>query len=980
MKTIKTLLSTAAILMTSWLSSCNSDINVGLPPGEEGERGHSAYQVWKNSVEEGIVAWPKNEVGVVDFFKFLKGADGKNGINGVDGVNGKSAYEVWKDYIATGDVAHPLYPNVKWNPSQNSLPDFWLFLTGASGQNGQTPIIGANGNWWIGGKDTGKPAKGEKGDMSQAPEVYIGANGNWIINGVDTRVPATGKDGRDGLDGVAPKLTIGANGNWHIDGIDTGKPSRGQAGANGANGIVSNVVVGANGNWWIDGVDTGKPSQGRDGRNTQVSISATGTWIIDGTDTGKPVQGANGTSPTVVIGANGNWYINGVDSNVPARGAKGDAGANGVVPTINIDPATGNWVIDGVLTNTRARAKDGITPAIGISTDGYWVIGGEKTRHFALGLDGKTPNLEVRDGFWYINGQRTSWPSKGDNARQATITISDATGNWVIDGNDTGMPARGPQGDTGAAGTAGPNGVNGQNGLSAYQLWKIEIAKGLTPNPHEDGLPWDPTKNSISDFWYFLRGKDGKDGAPGANGQDGRPGEVIEAGKYNVLAIYYNGANREYVTPVDGSVTYTVVDKLGNTVGAGVVVKGLPGLDPAKTYTTNASGQFTIERNDLPNTGLTNKGSATVIVGGVTETTATNTIVPAQVAVRLTAQYVFLRTLDNNTDLLRVVPAFHRVVVKYKLERNINGKWSEYPGTYPAPTYKAVLVLDPDQPVTSANIREDASTNISIENGLYSTANNYFGFIRPTVFTEVERNAAANPTQSDIKNIWGAYKAKHLHDGVSERYYSMRGLTNVYASDVLLEAAIHVPEIYPMPELKDLRYVVKTGESWLWGKICPANFMPYYTTMTKHVASGVVKYKSTKRPGSDLVNFANGHSKQVFLRVWGTSNLLGNTGVTFINRDMRYHRDTDGGVKFALLKAYPSNHFLTYVYFEDLKGEYTQGTNSGIQGQYYYPYRPNVLGEIKQVGSDYFWQDPYLSTISTQLPIQDVPDATWYAP
>lgn len=35
---------------------------------------------------------------------------------------------------------------------------------GKDGDDGQTPYVGSNGNWWIGGVDTGVKAKGEKGD------------------------------------------------------------------------------------------------------------------------------------------------------------------------------------------------------------------------------------------------------------------------------------------------------------------------------------------------------------------------------------------------------------------------------------------------------------------------------------------------------------------------------------------------------------------------------------------------------------------------------------------------------------------------------------------------------------------------------------------------------------------------------------------------------------------------------------------------
>lgn len=54
------------------------------------------------------------------------------------------------------------------------------------------PTIGPNGNWFIGGVDTGKPSQGE------TPE--IGASGNWFIGGTDTGLPSRG---------VTPDLQMG---------------------------------------------------------------------------------------------------------------------------------------------------------------------------------------------------------------------------------------------------------------------------------------------------------------------------------------------------------------------------------------------------------------------------------------------------------------------------------------------------------------------------------------------------------------------------------------------------------------------------------------------------------------------------------------------------------------------------------------------------------------------------------------------------
>lgn len=95
---------------------------------------------------------------------------------------------------------------------------------GKDGVNGITPTIGANGNWYLGTTDTGKPSRGEKGDT--------GASG------------APGKDGTNGspgADGVTPH--IGENGNWYIGSTDTGKPSRGEKGDKGDTGADGKTPV-----------------------------------------------------------------------------------------------------------------------------------------------------------------------------------------------------------------------------------------------------------------------------------------------------------------------------------------------------------------------------------------------------------------------------------------------------------------------------------------------------------------------------------------------------------------------------------------------------------------------------------------------------------------------------------------------------------------------------------------------------------------
>lgn len=64
-----------------------------------------------------------------------------------------------------------------------------------------------------------KGEKGDKGDDGLTP--YIGENGNWWIGTTDTGVKAEGKDGADGKDGTdGTNGTNGTNGKDGTDGID----------------------------------------------------------------------------------------------------------------------------------------------------------------------------------------------------------------------------------------------------------------------------------------------------------------------------------------------------------------------------------------------------------------------------------------------------------------------------------------------------------------------------------------------------------------------------------------------------------------------------------------------------------------------------------------------------------------------------------------------------------------------------------------
>lgn len=473
------------IVVCLLMAAC-TDVDITMPKGPKGDTGLSAYEFWKEKVADGTVDWPKDQTEVADFFKYLKGNDGK------DGKDGKSAFDQWKDMIADGSVDNPHNPGSKWPAGNNTVQDFWYFLTGATGESGQTPHIGDNGHWFVGNEDTGIAAQGE-----------------------------AGKDGANGKDAVPPTVTIGDNDHWFVNGVDTGKKATG--------------------------------TDGKDGVSPTITIGGNGNWFVDGTDTGKKAVGADGKSPEVAIGENGNWYIN---------------------------------------------------------------------------------------------------------------------------GTDTGKPSFGKDGKDGTNGTNGTNGANGTNGKSAYELWKEYIASGEVDNPHKPDQKWPADRNKQTDFWDFLTGRS----------------SVIEiqVGKYNVIPDYWNSQLREYVIPTDGSVLFTVYDKTGKKVAAGVQVSGLPGVGATETFTTDDNGQFKVAWDKLPdNQPLSRRtGSATVTVGGVQETSAKNTLVPNRINVRATVSMVYLSNASSDINATRYA------YVSFKYERQIDGEWSDYPNSLNSSMMRAAKIKD----------------------------------------------------------------------------------------------------------------------------------------------------------------------------------------------------------------------------------------------------------------------------------------------
>ncbi len=194
--------------------------------GDKGDTGQSAYDI---AVEKGYVGSEE---------EWLDSLNGSNGITPALRINSETnMWEVSYDNQAT-----------------------WTTLNiEATGDDGVTPTIGENGNWWIGEEDTGitTSIKGDKGDKGDK-----GSTGDTGSTGATGAAGANGKDGVNGIngkDGISiSKAAINENGELVLTYSNGNTDNLGQVvgkdGMDGTDGLTP--YIGDNGNWWIGEKDT----------------------------------------------------------------------------------------------------------------------------------------------------------------------------------------------------------------------------------------------------------------------------------------------------------------------------------------------------------------------------------------------------------------------------------------------------------------------------------------------------------------------------------------------------------------------------------------------------------------------------------------------------------------------------------------------------------------------------------------------------
>lgn len=237
-----------------------------------------------------------------------KGEPGEQGPKGDTGPIGK-----------TGPQGEQGIQGQKGDPGKDGA-------TGPAGKDGLTPTIGANGNWYLGDEDTGKPSRGATG-----PQGADGKDGTNGTDGADGHTPVitaskSGKVTTIKVDGEAvATVNDGADG---TNGTDGAPGKDGADGASGKDGVTPDIKIGT-----VETLPAG----------SEATASMGGTAAQPTLNLGIP-KGANGDNANVtqdaVVGALGFAPISADD--VPVKSVNGATGATKSTFYVTVTPENNN--------------------------------------------------------------------------------------------------------------------------------------------------------------------------------------------------------------------------------------------------------------------------------------------------------------------------------------------------------------------------------------------------------------------------------------------------------------------------------------------------------------------------------------------------------------------------------------------------------------------------------------------------------------
>lgn len=273
---------------------------------------------------------------------------------------------------------------------------------GPAGEDGITPTIGDNGNWFLGDTDTGKPSRGEQGPQGDpGPQGEPGQDG------------APGAAGEDGADGAAAGFgTVSAT----VDG-NTGTPSvevatSGDNTAKNFSFTFHNLKgekgdKGDTGPAGADGADGAPGPAGTDGTNGKDGAAATIT--VGTTTTGEPGTQASVTNSGSASAAVFNFTIpKGEKGDKGDRGPQGDPGTApniNVLAPLTVANAATSENANGVAIGDGASVTGAGSVAIGLNSSGTQqsvAIGSNATTDggtsIGLGTNAATSSVAIGQG------------------------------------------------------------------------------------------------------------------------------------------------------------------------------------------------------------------------------------------------------------------------------------------------------------------------------------------------------------------------------------------------------------------------------------------------------------------------------------------------------------------------------------------------------------------------------------------------------
>ncbi|MBY0755018.1 hypothetical protein K5V21_06060 [Clostridium sardiniense] len=278
---------------------------------------------------------------------------------------------------------------------------------GPQGENGLTPMIGTNGNWFIGNVDTLKPSRGIQGPIG--PQGLKGDKGETGPQGSVGPQGSRGERGPQGVQGPA------GNGQSYVVFHEFFIATEGQTKFSWNDGYTYPTGINAIA-IYLNGIRlTNNIFKETSGNSIEfkIPLSQDDKVFIEAMQAVKDLQGPRGPQGNI--------------------GPKGDKGERG---EIGLQGVQGERGLQGLI---GPRGSDGATPEIGAN------------------------------GNWFIAGRDTLKPSRGTQGPQGIKGDTGPQGAIGPRGTQGIQGIQGPKGETGSIGAQGPKGIQGERGIQGPQ-------------------------------------------------------------------------------------------------------------------------------------------------------------------------------------------------------------------------------------------------------------------------------------------------------------------------------------------------------------------------------------------------------------------------------------------------------------------------------------------------------------------------------